>query len=301
MKFKHLIIAFSVLIIIIVLITALLPLLFSGHGNAVTFRYISLPLLLFMGVLLVCMSIFFLFNYRLFSLLEREDWPALAYYLEQKIYVKHRYSNRNVKLLASSYLVISDFPSVLKLESKTVLVKPSVISKNILIFGAARVLSGGYREAAAFFNSHLGKCNKKDKQWVLWFYGFSQLLSSDFKQAESEFSSLAVSSNNVLITGLSAYFLQTSIEKHSLNPQKCHEMSENGRERVKNAIKTLDNWKNEAEKVGAEIHIAIIKKYIDEAGKWLFAEKPVEPPLYVDLSATNDSDDNNNDSEKENQ
>ncbi|WP_461245886.1 hypothetical protein [Treponema sp. R6D11] len=283
MKFKYLIIAFSVLIIIIVLITALLPLLFSGHGSAVTFRYITLPLLLFMAILLICMSIFFFFNYRLFSLLEREDWPALAYYLEKKIYVKHRYSNRNVRLLASSYLVISDFPSVLKLESKAVLAKPSVIGKNILIFGSARVLSGGYKEAATFFNSYIGKCKKKDKQWVLWFYGFSQLLGSDFKQAESEFSSLAVSSDNVLITGLSAYFLQTSIEKHSLTPQKCHETAENGRERVKNAINNADNWKNEAEKMGAEIHIAIIKKYIDEAGKWLFTEKPAEPPLYVDL------------------
>ena len=297
MKFKYLIIAFSVLIIIIVLITALLPLIFSGHGSAVTFRYISLPLLLFMGFLLVCMSIFFLFNYRLFSLLEREDWPALAYYLEQKIYVKHRYSNRNVKLLASSYLVISDFPSVLKLESKAISAKPSVISKNILIFGAARVLSGDYREAAAFFNSYLGKCNKKDKQWVLWFYGFSQLLNSGFKQAESEFSSLAVSSDNVLITGLSAYFLQHSIEKHSLTPQKCREMSENGRERVKNAINTADNWKGEAERMGAEIHIAIIKKYIDEAGKWLFTERPAEPPLYADLPPT-DADD---ETEKESQ
>jgi len=298
LKFKHLIIAFSAVIAFIVLITTLLPLVVSGHLTAVTFKHVSLPLILFMAVLLICMSIFFFFNYRLFSLLEREDWPALAYYLEQKIYVKNRYSHRNVKLLASSYLVISDFPSVLKLESKTTLIKPHLISKNVLIFGAARVLNGSHADAAGFFKAQLGKCDKKDKQWVHWFYGFSRLLSGAFQQAEDEFLSLAVSSDNVLITGLSAYFLSTSIEKHSLSPKKCRQMSENGRERVKNAIKTLENWKKDADNVGSEIHVAIIKKYIDSAGKWLFEERAAEPPLYDDLPPP-PADEANSDSEKE--
>ena len=298
MKFKHLIIAFSAVIALIVLITTLLPLVVSGHLTAVTFKHVSLPLILFMAVLLICMSIFFFFNYRLFSLLEREDWPALAYYLEQKIYVKNRYTHQNVKLLASSYLVISDFPSVLKLESKTTLIKPHLISKNVLIFGAARVLNGSHADAAGFFKAQLGKCGKKDKQWVHWFYGFSRLLSGSYLQAEDEFLSLAVTSDNVLITGLSAYFLSTSIEKHSLSPKKCREMSENGRERVKNAIKTLENWKKDADNVGSEIHVAIIKKYIDSAGKWLFEERAAEPALYDDLPPP-PADEANSGSEKE--
>ncbi|MDR2729814.1 MAG: hypothetical protein LBB81_02830, partial [Treponema sp.] len=215
-------------------------------------------------------SIFFFLNYRLFSLLEREDWPALAYYLEQKIFVKREYSSRNVRLLASSYLVISDFQSVLKLESKAMVAKPSVVNKNVLIFGAAKILSGSHADAAVFFKSHLGKSGKKDKQWVRWFCGFSQLLSGAFSQAEPDFSSLAVSSDNVLITGLSAYFLHNSIEKHSLNLNKCREIAENGRKRVIKAITNSESWEKEAEKMESEIHIAIIMKYINEAGKWLF-------------------------------
>ncbi|WP_461252622.1 hypothetical protein [Treponema sp. R8-4-B8] len=225
-----------------------------------------------MALLLTGMSIYFFINYRLFSLLEREDWPALAYYLEHKIYVKNGYSERNVRLLASSYLVISDFQSVLKLEGKAILAKPSVVNKNILIFGAARVLSGSHADAVTFFKTHMEKCEKKDKEWVRWFYGFSQLLSGSFNQAEPDFSSLAVSSANILITGLSAYFLHNSIEKRSLNSAKCHEIAENGRQRVVNAVKTVGNWVKEVEKVGADIHIAIIRKYIDEAGKWLFSK-----------------------------
>jgi hypothetical protein len=37
----------------------------------------------------------------------------------------------------------------------------------------------------------------------------------------------------------------------------------------------LDNWKKEAEKSETEIHIVIIKKYIDEAGDWLYPPPPI--------------------------
>ena len=270
MKFKHLIVVFSVIMVFIILITALLPLVITGPESAANFRFISLPLLLFMILLLAGMGIYFLLNYRLLSLLEREDWPALAYYLEQKIIVKGRYNSRRVRILASSYLVVSDYQSLEKLESKALVAKPSVVEKNVLVFGAARVLSGKHKEAAGFFRAHLETCDAKDKQWVRWYLGFSQLLSGAFILAEPEFSSLAVSSDDLIITGLSAFFLDNSLAKHSLKSAECRAVAENGRNRVIGVIKNAENWKKEAERTGTEIHMAIISKYINEAEKWLF-------------------------------
>jgi hypothetical protein len=223
-----------------------------------------------MFLLLAGMGLYFIINYRLLSLLEREDWPALAYYLEQKIIVKNHYSSRNVQLLASSYLVISDYPSVQKLENNALLAKPSVIDKNVLIFGAARVLSGNHKDAVAFFRARLDRCPPKDRQWVRWFLGFSYLLNGDFKQAEPEFSSLAVSCEDAVITCLSAYFLDSSLAKNSHKPDECRAAAETGRSRVVKTLKNAANWKKVADRTGNEVHTAIIKKYIDEAGNWLF-------------------------------
>jgi len=276
LKFKYLIIAFGIIIVIIISVAVFFPVLLSGNGQRnfstgeASLRYILFPLLIFMVLLLGCMSIYFFINYRLFSLLEREDWPALAYYLENKIYVKGKFSAKNVRLLASSYLVISDFQSVLKLEAKTQLAKPSEISRNTLLFGSARILGGNYSEAAVFFQSNIEKCKPSDKQWVRWFYGFSELLSGSFRSAEPEFSSLAVSSNDVLITGLSAYFLHSSIQKKSADPEKCRGLSVSGKERVIASIKNIKNWNKEVSKAGTDIHIAIIRKYIEEARQWIF-------------------------------
>ena len=270
MKFKYLIIVFSAIMIIMILATAFLPLITAGQSLLINFNYITLPLIIFLGAILVCMIILLLYNYKLLSLLEREDWPALAYYLEQKIFIKGHYTVRNIKILASSYLVISDYQSVLKLEYKAQMAKSSVIDSNVMIFGSARILSGAHEDAAVFFRTHLDRCPKKDKQWARWFYGFSSLLSGNFSQAENEFVSLSVSSDNLLICGLCAYFLASSLEKKSANPEKCRNTSVNGKNRVVKAVKNPAGWKKETAKMGTDVHIAIIKRYTDETGKWLF-------------------------------
>ena len=272
MKFKILIIVFSVIIVLVIAFLVLLPSMFTEKDVVSTFRLLTLPMLIFMAALLVCMGIFFFFNYRLLSLLEREDWPALAYYLEQKCMTKGKFSNRNVRLLASSYLVLTDYASVLKLESKVMLTKPSIIGKNLLLFGTARILSGNHKEAAAFYKSYLdkGKLNRKERQWTHFFYGFSLLLSGAFKQCQPEFTSLSALSDDGIITALSAYFLNKTIAKHSDNSIECLSASESGRKRVLNSIKTGAKWKREVEKLGSDIHVAIIKRYIDETGEWLY-------------------------------
>jgi len=274
LKLKYLIIAFSIIIVFILSIIGLLSFVLLQSDTTGNLRYITFPLFIFMIFVLVSLVIFFLLNYRLLSLLDREDWPALSYYLEQKIYVKGRYNARKVQLLASSYMVISDYPSVIKLEGKAMLAKPSVVEKNVMIFGSARVLSGNYPASAAFFKSYLDKSKLKGNvmEWVRWFYGFSHLLGSSFRQAEPEFLSLALSSSDAIITALSAYFLETSLAKHSLKPDECMTIAANGKKRVLDALKNIETWEREVGKIENEIHVSIIRKYVEEAGKWLFAD-----------------------------
>jgi len=219
------------------------------------------------------MNIYFFINYRLFSLLEKEDWPALAFYLEHIIYTKGKYSNRKVRLLVYSYLISSDYPSVLKLENKVIQTKPSIIDKNTLNFGIARLLGGNHAETAAFFKQHIGKSKGKNSQWIRWFYGFSQLLCGAFESAEQEFSSLAVSSDNAYITGLSAYFLTNFVAKNTSKTEECRKAAETGRKRVLKTYDSINKWQNETENMRTDVFVSVIMKYINEAGKWLYNNK----------------------------
>jgi hypothetical protein len=69
------------------------------------------------------------------------------------------------------------------------------------------------------------------------------------------------------------YFLANNIAKHSQNPEECNKTVEEGKRRVTETLKNAGGWKREVDRMAAEIHIAVIRKYIEEAGDWLFFGK----------------------------
>jgi hypothetical protein len=272
LKFKFIFIIFNTIILFFLLTVCLLPLVFPGPDYMVNFRYALWPLALLLVLSLLGFNGFYMFNRRLFMLLEREDWPALVDHLEQQVIHRGRYSRRLVQLLANSYLVMSDSRGLLNLENKLALAKPALLEENALIFGAARILAGDSAGASDFFRARLekGKARPKDLQWIRWYYGFSRLLSEDFGKAEAEFKALAAASTDALITGLSAYFLITSLLKYSKNQDECRQLAAEGEKRVKKAIRGIAGWNREAARVETDIHAAIIRKYIDKAGVRLY-------------------------------
>jgi hypothetical protein len=278
LKFKFIVIIFNILIVFLLSAAALIPLFVFGFGFSVMFWRSSWPLALILVVALIILNVFFLFNRRLFNLLEREDWPALVDFLEQSVIYKGRYSSREVRLLLNSYLLMSDSAAMSRLEHKVALAKPVLLEVNALIFGVARILEGNPREAADFFRLRLEKGKAGEKLWLRWYYGFSLVLARDFDTAEAEFKALvAISANSrqFLIAALAAYFLSNTLLKYSANSAECRSIAEEGRERVRKALKNAAGWEKEAAKVETEVYAAIIKKYIDEAGGWLFDESPV--------------------------
>jgi hypothetical protein len=268
------------------LVIALLPLLMLGRQMTLEFWKTAWPIWAVLAVLLVGLNIFFAANYRLITLLEKEDWPALAYYLEQQLYLKKRYSFRKVKLLANSYMVMCDFAAIFRLEAKVSAIKPALVQKNALVFGTARLLNNEYRDAAVFFRNCLEKGKVKSIEMVRWFYGFSQILAGNFDFAEEELKKLALSSGDALITGLSAFFLDTVLLRRSFKPDECRLAAKTGRERVCRVLKAIQAWNKEGEKAGNEVYTVIIKKYIEETGLWLYGpgEKPENPAKITEKS-----------------
>ena len=275
MKFKYIIIGFNIIIIFFLLIVTLVPIFVLGMDSARRFFLSGWPVALILLATLVGLNVFFLFNRRLFLLLEREDWPALVDYLERRVYDGKRYSRRLVRLLANSYVIMSDSAGVLRLERKLALAKPALVESNALVFGAARILGGNPVAAAAFFSARLEKGKADEPQWVRWYYGFSLLLSRSFDKAEAEFRDLAAAGDDALVIGLSAWFLSDTLCKFSANQEECRAAAEQGRRRVREKLKSAEDWQKEASKIETEVHAALIKKYIDQSAAWLFQKGQV--------------------------
>ena len=271
MKLKFIIIIFNIIIVFFLSTLALIPAFAFGSDFTALFWRSGQLLALMLAAALVTLNIFFLINFRLYKLLEREDWPALVDYLEQSVIYKGRYSPRRLRLLLNSYLVMSDTPAVARLENKVGIARPALLEANALVFGSARILGGDPAGAADFFSLRLEKSAKqKDRPWLRWYYGFSLVLAGSFNEAEDVFKALARACADPLVAGLSAYLLSAALLKHSDNSAECWSIVEDSRERVKRALKNAEGWKKEAAKIETDVYAAVIKKYIDEAGAWLF-------------------------------
>jgi len=177
-----------------------------------------------------------------------------------------------VRLLANSYLVLSDSAAVMSLENKVAIAKPALVDANVLVFGTARILGKDIFGAVRFFEARRDTVKPGLKEWVRWYHGFALLLDRKFEGAADEFSLLARMSKDGVITGLSSYFLTNVIARAM--PDKEQEflsISSGGKERVLQALPQLKNWNREISRLSTEIHAAALSKYMEETGRWLYA------------------------------
>jgi len=271
LKFKLIFAISNIALLLFLASLAFFPYYMLGASFQLSFLRMSWPLLLVWAVLFTALNVYYFTNKKLFLLLEKEDWPALICYLEEQVISKGRYSSRMVRLLANCYLVLSDSASVMSLENKTAINKPALVDANALVFGTARILGNDISGAVHFFKTRKDTAKPAFKNWVAWYYGFSLLLNRQTEEAIKEFSVLAASSTDGVITALSSYFIQQNV--NAMLPQfrqGFRDVSEDGKKRVLDAMPKMKAWKREIDGLSTEIHAAAIAKYIDDTGKWLY-------------------------------
>jgi hypothetical protein len=222
---------------------------------------------------------YFLANRRMYLLLEREDWPALCVWLEQRVFEQRRYTARFTRLLANTYLTLSDSAAVRELEQKTALANPSLIEENALVFGVARLLSRDIVGAAPFFSTRLDAAVMHKRasgatHWLRWYYGFSLLLDRQYPRASEQFIILI---NEVspapapLITGLSAFLLADTLSKALLERQAdILATAEGGFKQTRKSLPSIEAWNKAVSEARGEIHVTILLPRLRDAGKWIY-------------------------------
>jgi len=270
-KFKSIFIVLNLTLLFFLCILVLLPLHFIASDFMGPFWHNNWPFIIILLIILFAFNTFYFINRRLFLLLEKEDWPALVRYLEDKVIQKGKYSPRLVRLLANSYLVLSDSAGVMSLENKTAITKPALIEANALVFGTARILGKDISGAVRFFGARRDTAKGEFREWVRWYHGFALLLDRQFEKAAEEFILLSRVSKDGVIAGLSSYFVSGALTQ-SLpeKEEEFREISAQGKERVLKAMPQEKDWDREASRISTEIHAAVLSKYMKETSRWLY-------------------------------
>jgi hypothetical protein len=280
MKFRTIFILFNVVVIASFLFIFFLPLALLGPEPSLAFWKGNWYLALLFLALIGGLNSFFLLNRKTFLLVEREDWGGLSAHLVGIMFPKGRFRSGRVRLLVNAYLLQSEVGGIERLEAELSAKNPAVLRKNALLFGVTRLLRGRAAEAEAFFEPYLGAKDVESRDWLRFDYGFSLVLQK--KLAESlPYLEEGSASRDAVLCLLAAYLLG-SVGAASLSDEAARSAasakSEAARTRLLKRYPSVERWNREVDRAKSEVHIVILSKLIDEAGKWLFEARTASKP-----------------------
>ena len=265
MKFKLIFILFNVLMIFSFIMIIILPLFVFGSEYSLVFMKNNWYIGLFFALVIAGLNVYFAKNWKLFTHLEREDWPGLIEYLERDIYTRDKYGKRSVKLLINAYLLNSKIEEITKLRLKLEEDKPKLAEKFILQFGVPCLARNDPAEISNFFGKYL---YLKDKQgpWINWCYCFGLILQKKIEEGVNSLSASLSETTDPIIRMLSIYLLDSITSEEDLNKQRIvEEKSKFSRKYTRNVME------KEMEKQKSNILVAVLAKIITQALGWIFA------------------------------
>ena len=271
MKFRTIFILFNVVIVTSFLFLFLLPIFLLGSASSMSFWKGIWYLALLFLVLLGGLNAFFLFNRKTIVLVEREDWGELSAHLVKLMFPTGRFRSSRVRLLVNAYLLQSDIAGIERLEAELSSKKPELLRKNALLFGVTRLLGGKHGEAEVFFARYLDAKDVDSRQWLRFDYGFSLVLQKRLAEALLYLEEGSAARDPVLCL-ISAYLMNSvgvASAADETEKARLFEKAAGVRDRLRKRYSSA-KWVKEVERAKNEMHIVILSRLIDDAGRWLF-------------------------------
>jgi hypothetical protein len=266
MKIKTIFVILNAVLGVAFLVIFLTPVFMLGGDWSSLFWSRNWPIALVFLIALGTVDAYFFLNWKLFEGLEREDWAAVAGFLENKIYHRGWVSAMRVRLLLNTYLVTSNTESIRALETFLRGRKPRLIGQFSLQFSIPYLLSKDPKEPEAFFRELLSLRKVSDRDWVRWNHAFSLLQMKSGEEAAAELGSLAQSGRDPVLQLLSVYLLDVVAKDDPQLEKKVSDLRGNLRERS-----TPQEMSRTIEKAGGNMEVIVLSRMLHDAVEWLYA------------------------------
>jgi hypothetical protein len=278
-KFKTIFVLFNAILVFSFAFIFIMPFALLGMQYSLRFWAQNWPMILFFMAVLAVFNLFFIKNWKLFSLLESEDWNALGALLGDKVFSGKRHDRRTLRLLVNTSLLRGDMATIERLESALREGKPSALRRDAMLFGAARLLHNDTGASERFLAEFSDGKGVEHPDWLQFYHSFTLVLRKQASEAAPRFETL-LHSRDPILSLLSAYMLGTHCAG-AAGPAERERLQEiAGARRASIAAKYSQvRWGREVERAKGEVHIVILSRIIDEASAWLIEGRtPVTAP-----------------------
>jgi hypothetical protein len=276
MKFKTIFFIFNIIIVFSFAFIFVMPLFVMGAEYAKVFWASNWAVGCVFVLVLASLNFFFLANWKLFTLLEREDWPGLTAQLEKLVFGKGRYRPQYLRLLVNAYLVSSNLEGMERLEAELRIKRPAVLKRLAVLFGVPHLLRNEAADCEAYFSEWKGQAKGIEAgDWIEWDWAFTLLLLQRAAEAKAEFDRLSRVSKDPMVTALAAYLAANAVagdDPAAAGTSPAVSGSAIARERITKRFSRA-SWAREVERSKSEVQAVILAKLIDDATAWLFGDK----------------------------
>ena len=220
------------------------------------------------------MNIFFITNWKLITILESEDWPALSLYLETEIFEKHHLTAKKVRLLCEISILLGDFEILRRLERVLKDNKPEYIKTFASRFAAAKLLSSDYQGLAEFMARIVVQPHEVSP-WIPFYDAFAAQMLKRYREAAEKFSLMLETEHEPLVRLLGVYFMACGLYTYlGIDKDEADKRIKVQKHELKR--RSLQHWKKYIQKEKQNIHVLVLTKAIDDALIWLFKEDDIK-------------------------
>jgi hypothetical protein len=280
MKFKTIFILFNAVVVFSFVFIFLFPLFLLGGEYTLGFWKSNWFLGAFFLVILGVLNGFFISNWKLFDLVEKEDWKALSDWLHVRIFEKGSFRSQYVRLYVNAAMLLSNLPAIDQLEALLREKKPKLLRRQAVLFGVGYLLRNDPDASITFFEPYLSASDVEARGWLWLDYSFSLILKNRAAEALPWLRKAASQRDSVL--ALLSVYLAGNLAAASLAPgaekDAALAFAQDRRDGLRKRF-TPERWSREVEKAKNDVHVVILSRLIDDAGRWLFdatAEKTAQ-------------------------
>lgn len=265
MKFKTLFFLFNLIILVSFSFIFFMPLPVLGWEYALSFWGQNWSIAVLFFAILAGLDTYFLANWRLFSLLEREDWPGLRTLLEGELKKKGTLGVQKTRIFLNACLIGQNPGRISELREDYVARKAPQLPKVALSLGLPLVLEGQADAVEAFFGPLAdSKKTGTDGPWIRWCLAMARLLKTDGPGARPLLEGGLKDPKQPLLQLLSLYLL----ENLKADPEVAALVS-SGRAQLAARL-TPKEWASHIEGLKERVILVLfMEKLIGDARRWL--------------------------------
>ena len=265
MRFKTIFLLFNAVLTISFVLILFLPGLFMGIEYLTVFLRSNWYVGLLFAATLVVVNVYFFKNWRLFGLLEREDWYGVIDYLEHEIYGKRRVLASHVRILLNTYLVASRTDGIRKLERFLSSDSPGLVARFAVQLGVPYLLSQDTEEGEKFFGKVLSMRRVPHREWIRWNHAFCLMQQRQAEAAKGALRSVLTSRPEPVLELLTLYML----DSYGRTDAGIQTTVAEGVNRLRGKYDG-QRWKRLVERTRDNVEALMLSKIIEDAARWLF-------------------------------